>query len=700
MSRPRLITLLLALATLLIFLPAARDGFSLFDDTDYVTENHVVQDGLTWNGFKWAFTTWHASNWHPLTWLSHMLDCELFGLNPAAHHFVNVLLHAVNAALLFTLLWRLTGALWASAFIAALFAWHPLRVESVAWIAERKDVLSTLFALLTLLAYAKAVTDCRSQARSSLFRHPSYWLAVLYFALGLLAKPMLVTLPFVMLLLDYWPLQRLAGDSRPVAKIGRLVVEKIPFFVLVAGSCVVTFLAQNRGGMVVPLDEMSVGYRLANVPLAYFRYLGKTIWPVHLAILYPLPQTFSTLAIVLAVTALLAITVIVLLAHKRFPYAVVGWLWFLGALVPVIGLVQIGRVAMSDRYSYFPLIGIFMAVAFAIDDAVKRFKLSPVLVATGAALVLCSSVALTENQLRYWRDDNALFSHAINVTKDNEPAHLSLGLVLEAEGRKTNALAEYRIGLKLNPYRLRTYNYIANMLADFGQTNEAVAKLQEGLHINPNDVPTHRHLARLFAESGHISEALTEFHTALQINPKDTTVLDNLGMLLASQGRFDEALTNYAEAARLNPNDWQPPYLTGLALLKQKRDAEAIPYFREALQKDPDDVQLMLYVAKVLAADEDPKVRDGQTAFDLASRANTVAGGNDPDSLDVLAMALAELGRFDDAQKAAQNAVQLAESSGLTNEIASMQQRLQLYQSHQPFRQSFAGAAAANTPKP
>ena len=708
MSRPRLIGLLLALVTLLVYLPAARHGFSLFDDTDYVTDNRIVQNGLTWAGVRWAFTTWHASNWHPLTWLSHMLDCELFGLNAGAHHVVNILFHAANVSLLFTLLRRLTGALRPSAFVAALFAWHPLHVESVAWIAERKDVLSTFFALLTLLGYERYVAESKAKNPESKIYFASSLFA---FALGLLAKPMLVTVPFVMLLLDYWPLNRVVGRKLPVAGseaeklqpascARQLLTEKIPFFLLVTVSCVVTFLAQHQGGMVVSLDEMPPGYRLANVPLAYLRYLQKMIWPVHLAIFYPLPKTFSTPAVLLAFVVLLSITAIVWWRRKRNPWGFVGWLWFLVTLVPVIGLVQIGQAAMSDRYSYFPLVGIFVAITFAIHDGLKRSQLHSIFVGAGAGLILGGCVVLTENQLNYWRDDVTLFFHAVSVTKDNEPAHLDLGLALEAAGRKADALAEYRIGLKLNPNRGKTYNYLAGVLADSGQTNEALAALQEALRINPNDVRTHENLARLFADCGRTNESLAEFEAALQINPKDTVVLKNRGILLVTLGRFDEAMKSYAAAARLDSTDERPLYLTGQALLKQNRDPEAIPYFWQALRLDPDNLRTLIFLAQVLATDENPRVRDGRAAFDLASKAIALAGSNQPAMLDVLAMACAELGRFDDAQKAAQDALRLSAANGLTNDIVPGQQRLQLYQNRQPFRQSYASASAVETAKP
>ena len=689
--------LLLALVTLLVYLPVADHGFSIFDDDDYVTKNHIVQNGLTWTGLKWAFTTWHASNWHPLTWLSHMLDCELFGLNAGAHHSVNLLLHAANTVLLFVLLLRLTNLLRPSAFVAALFAWSPLHVESVAWISERKDVLSTLFALLALLAYTRyAQRRLKVESREPMVKSSvpapgsrlwtlDHALALFFFALSLMSKPMLVTLPFVMLLLDFWPLQR----SPP---FWRLVFEKWPFFVLVAVSCIITFLAQHHGGMVVSLEEIPLPYRLDNVPLAYTRYLVKMLWPVHLAIFYPLPKTISPPAAVAAMAVLLATSAAVWFGRKRGPYGLVGWLWFLGTMVPVIGLVQVGYAAIADRYTYFPSIGIFIALTFAIRDWANRLQFPSTVLTTAAVLILGGYVALTENQLRCWRDDESLFSHAISVTKDNEPAHLSLGLAYEMEGRKADALAEYRIALKLNPYRLKTYSDLAHLLADSGHTNEALAELHEALRLNPEDAPSHDSLANLLADSGHPNEALAEFREAVRINPKSAALHNNLGAMLVELGRFDEAMEHYAAAARLDPAGWRAPYLTGKALLKQGRDLEAIPHFRQALQIDPDNLQVLLYLAQVLASDENPKVRDGRAALALASSANALTGGTQPAMLDVLAMACAEQGHFDDAQKAAQEALNLTKTSGMTNAATVIRQRLQLYQNHQPFRQSFANA--------
>jgi tetratricopeptide (TPR) repeat protein len=685
--------LLLALVTLLVYLPVAGHGFSIFDDDDYVSQNHIVQNGLTWSGVKWAFTSWYASNWHPVTWLSHMLDCELFGLNAGAHHLVNVLFHTANAVLLFLLLLRLTRELWPSAYVAALFAWHPLHVESVAWISERKDVLSTFFALLTLLAYVRHVQRMTSAPALSRFTfHVSrfYWLALAFFALGLMAKPMLVTLPFVMLLLDYWPLQR-AHDERPaVANWSRLVLEKWLFFVLAAASCVMTYPAQNEGGLVVSLKEMPLEYRLGNALLAYNLYLLKTFWPVRLAVLYPLPKTISLPVVFISAAILIAISVAVWLGRKRGPYMLVGWLWFLGTLVPVIGLVQIGHAAMADRYTYFPAIGVFIAVTFGVRDLANRFRFPSRLTTVAAVLILGGCVVLAENQLRCWRDDESLFSHAINVVKDNEPAHLCLGLVYKANGQNTAAMAEYRTALRLNPDRIKTYHSLALLLADAGRTNEALAELREASRLFPGDALSRNALANLLADSGQTNEALAEFQKALQTNPQNALLHDNLGTLLVQLGRLDESMKHYAEAARLDPADWRPAYLMGKVRLKQGRDAEAIPLFQQAIQMNPDNPQVLIYMAQVLASDENPKVRDGPAALALATKANALTGGVQPAMLDVLAMACAELGRFDDAQKNAQAALKLVIASRLTNEEAVVQQRLQLYQNHQPFRRSFA----------
>ena len=659
--RPRFIALLLLLGTLAVYLPAAHNGFSCYDDGDYVSDNPQVKNGLTWAGITWAFTTWHAANWHPLTWISHMVDCQIFGLDAGMHHTVNVLFHAANSILLLLLLLRWTNARWPSAFAAALFAWHPLHVESVAWIAERKDVLSTFFALLTLLAYTRFVEGSKihpPSPGSGATRSPKskifYVLALVFFALGLMAKPMLVTLPFVMLLLDYWPLNRIRNSEFGIRNFIKLLLEKWPFLALSAASCVITFLAQHHGGAVASLATVSIHYRLENVPVAYARYLMKLFWPSTLAIYYPM-FTIPRLAVAGALAVLIFISAAVWFARKRDPYWLVGWLWFLGTLLPVIGLVQVGAAAMADRYAYFPSIGLFLAVTLGVRDGVEWFHWPRTAVAAAAAIVLALCLGLTARQLSYWADDEALFSHAVAVTRDNGVAHLNLGYALDKEGRKDKAMKEYRIAVELEPDVAEPHNNLANLLDDAGHPDEAIAEFQKALRINSRFVAAH----------------------------------NNLGTLLVKLGRFDEALKEYAASAQLTPNDWHPPYLIGQALLKQGRDTEAISYFRQAVKLDSDNPQVLVYLAQVLASDKNPQVRDGNTALAMAARANDLTGGNQPVMIDAMAMAYAEIGQFTNAQETAAYALKLATAYNMTNDVTVVRQRLQLYKNNQPFRQSF-----------
>ena len=654
MFRPRSIGLLLAFATLLVYLPATSDHFINFDDPDYVTENHVVQNGLTWAGVKWAFMGAHAANWHPLTWLSHMADCDLFRLNPGGPHLVNILFHALNAALLFTLLFRLTEKLWPSAFIAALFAWHPLHVESVAWVAERKDVLSTFFALLTLLSYARFVQENRRR---------SLGFALVFFVLALLSKPMPVTLPLVMLLLDYWPLKRVeAYKSRVASATGSepstfnfqlsTVLEKWPFFLLAAASCVVTILAQQK--TVSSLVRVPPGFRLENMLTAYAGYLWKMVWPLHLAIFYPLRAPLPWQLVAESAIILAGISVIVWRERKGSPWLFVGWLWFLVTLVPVIGLVQVGSQAMADRYTYFPLVGIFLAVAFSAQALAGRFIFLKTWMASAGVLILGACLVLTEKQLGYWHDSESLFTHALAV-EDSAAAHLSLGIALQDQNRVSEAMTQYIMTLQLNPESDLACDDIAKLLDDQGKTEAAAFYCREAVQRKPG------------LRFAHV----------------------NFGIVLAKLGRFDEAMNEFSAAVRLDAAYAQPRFLMGQLLLQQGRDAEAVPHFRAALKLDPDDGQMLIFTASVLAADENPRVRDGAEARVLADKAVKLTSGQQPAALDALAMACAETGQFDEAVQIQQQAVKLMEATGPKDDVAVMQQRLQLYQTHQPWRESF-----------
>jgi tetratricopeptide (TPR) repeat protein len=471
-----------------------------------------------------------------------------------------------------------------------------------------------------------------------------------------MAKPMLVTLPFVMLLLDYWPLHRMsAGNVRPATAL-RLAWEKWPFFLLTSISCLITFLAQRSGEAIVTLEIVPPALRLENALTAYAQYLLKTIWPVNLAVIYPLPRAIPRFAALAAAAVLISLSAAAWRARKRSPYGLAGWLWFLGTLVPVIGLVQVGGAALADRYTYFPLIGVFLAVAFGICDLARRFLFPKPAVIAAAVMVLAGCLVLTENQLRYWRDSESLFLHALAVTKDNYLAHLNLGTIFQNEGRLNEALAEYREAARLSPGYFRVHSNLGSLLDDMGRPEEALA----------------------------------EYCLALRLKSNLPALHDGMGIVLVELGRFDEAMSEFAGAARLDPAYPWPYFQMGKVLLKQGRDAEAIDKLREALRINPDNYQILAYVARVLAANEKPEVRDGQTALVYAIKANGLSDGTLPFVLDALGMACAETGRFDDAQEAIERAIKIATAAGMKQDVASLQQRLRLYQNHQPWRESFS----------
>ncbi len=659
MSQPRRLALLLALATFALYLPVAWFDFVVYDDGLYVTDQPIVQAGVTWAGVKWAFITMAASNWHPLTWLSHMIDCGVFGLNPAGPHVVNALFHAANVALLFTLLLRITNKLWPSAFIAALFAWHPLHVESVAWIAERKDVLSTFFTLLALLNYACYVEESKVQSPKS---KKYFTLSLVTFALGLMAKPMLVTLPCVLLLLDFWPLQRFQISNFKFQTLAKLFAEKVPFFLISAASCAITFLAQSQRGSdaVVSLETVPLHYRLKSVPLAYVEYLEKIFWPSKLAIFYPLHEKIPAATVALSVALLVLISLAALWLYRTRPYLFTGWFWFLGTLVPVIGLVQVGGAALADRYSYLPSVGIFIAVTFAACDLAAHFKISKKILAGTAIFILVACVATMENQLQHWRNSVTLFQHALAVTADNDVARDNLGVALEQQGRLAEAAEQYRAAAKLEPDRYQGHHNLANALDRLGHPAEALAEHREAVRLGP-DVQFLHHV---------------------------------LGLSLVTAGQDDEALKEFSKAAQLDAHYPWPHVEIAKIYLRQNRDPNALDELRTALRIDPDDISILTFTAQVLAASENPAARDGQAAFALAAKANALANGRQPNVLDVLGMACAELGKFDDAQMAAQTALDTASALNPKN-VAPIQQRLQLYKNHQPWRESFG---ATNMP--
>jgi len=587
--------MVLAAVTLVVYVQVIRHDFVDLDDGDYVFENWHVTNGLNSTNMAWAFTTGHAANWHPLTWLSHMVDCQIFGPNAGFHHLVSLLLHTVNTLLLFLILQKLTGALWKSIFVAALFALHPLHVESVAWIAERKDVLSTLFWMLTLRSYVGYVQRPRLGC---------YLLTLLFFALGLMAKPMLVTLPFVFLLLDFWPLNRfhitsgaITGGARRsrqsvadllLRSVLPLVREKVPFFLFAASSSIVTFVVQQAGGAVKTVGALSFDARIANAVHSYLGYLIKTVWPVGLSVFYRFPAAgYPFWEVALAALFLLCITVLSLHFAGRFPYFAFGWLWYLGTLVPVIGLVQVGGQAMADRYTYIPLIGAFVVIAWGIPDIVAKWPgAQRLLLPVGAFLLLVCSVT-TWHQVRHWRDTVSLSSHALEFDRDNYMAQELLGTGLAKRGRYQEAVVHYSEALRLQPSDIHIMGNLGSCLYELGKMDQALEQYSMALKIHPEDPIALRDMGRVRFDQGKFREAADLYGRAHSKMPEDAIICYSLGNALLKLGSHQQAIDAYSSALRMQPDYTEALVGLGLALAGQGRGLDAIHYFEKALKINP-----------------------------------------------------------------------------------------------------------------
>jgi len=554
------ICLALALGTAALYWPITSHPFILFDDEEYVTVNKHVITGLSWENFRWAFTNTEAANWHPLTWLSHQLDCEIFDLNAGAHHFVNMLFHVTNTLLVFVFLRGATGAVWRSAFVAAFFAWHPLHVESVAWASERKDTLSTFFFLLTLIAYARyAQEGSKGQGVKSQPETPGgniarcwfYALALLLFAFGLMSKPMVVTLPFVLLLLDFWPLGRMLDSEYRIQNLKTLLLEKIPFFALSIGGSVVTYLVQIGGGAEwkTPWSD-----RLANAGIAYARYVAKTFWPTDLVILYPHPKHWPVALSLGAAVALVAWTILCVRHWRRQPYLAIGWFWFLGTLVPTIGIVQVGAQSMADRYSYIPSIGFFITLVWAAAELarLKPERKNLVLILGGGALAGC--LLATTMQISYWRNSISLFLHTIEVTQNNYVAANCLGKAFEKAGDKTKALVLYRDVVRMEPrFSQGHFNYAISLL-ELGRTTEALAHLQAAAALEPRNPDIQFDLGIYFSQHASWTNAAHCFSNSISLRPGFPLAQHNYGCALANLGQFRAAAVHFREALRLKPD--------------------------------------------------------------------------------------------------------------------------------------------------
>jgi protein O-mannosyl-transferase len=570
------VCVVLALAVLAVFSRVLHCGFVDYDDGNYVFSNQEVQRGLTPQSVRWALTTGESSNWHPVTWLSHEMDVELYGLKPAGHHLTSLFLHTANAVLLLLILKRMTGTMWRSAFVAAMFALHPLRVESVAWVAERKDVLSALFFMLAIGAYVRYAEKFKVQ--SSKFK-VHYSLCLVFFVLGLMAKPMLVTLPFVLLLLDYWPLRRKDGPKR-------LLTEKIPFFLLAAASSVVTYLVQQKGGAVS--TSFALNDRLANAVISYTRYLGKTFWPVHLAAYYPHPEHWPEWEVAAAAIFLALVTGLVIWQARGRPYLAVGWFWFLGMLVPAIGVVQVGLQSMADRYTYLPLVGVFIMVAWGANAALGERREGRRILALMGGLAVAACAALSSWQVRYWRDSETLFTHAIESTKGNYLMCDNLGYLLADKREYAKAEAWYQRALEMKPDYAAAHNNYGVALAKSGRLEEAIAQFRMAIANLENYGHAHLGLGNALAAQGKLDEAAKEYGICVALDPEDPQAHNMLGNVRSQQGKLEEAVAQYREASRLNPQNPETHLALGHLLAKLGRGQEAENEVLLALQQRPD----------------------------------------------------------------------------------------------------------------
>ena len=669
----------LSLAVILVFGQTARYEFVDVDDPAYVYQNAHVAHGLSTEGILWAFTYRRSANWRPLTWLSLMADCQLYGLNAGGHHLTNVVLHAATAVLLFLVLWRMTGRLWPSALAAALFAIHPLRAESVAWVTERKDVLSGLMFMLTLVAYVDYVR------RPFLLRR--YLLVTLVFVLGLMTKPMLITLPFLLLLLDYWPLARF-----PLS--WRLVNEKLPLLLLSLLSCAVAVLSPSE---TVKLDEfLPFGWRIANALVSYVVYLRQFFCPTGLAVYYPNSvQDVPLLAVVGAAVLLAAISAVVVACGRRFPYLPVGWFWYVGMMLPVIGLVRFGVGARADRFTYLPQIGLGLALVWGAVDLHGRRRYLRGAGSAAAAVVLALLVTGAWCQTAVWHDSVTLWTHAVACTARNDAAHFGLGSALLDAGRFEEAMAHYEKASEIRPDNAMARHALATTAVRLGRHDEAVAHYRKLLELEPNDASTHRTLADLLAGRGRFEEAVVHYREALRIQPDDAMVCNNLGAALVLLGRLDEALVEYQRALKLSP-DYARVYCNmGDLSVKRGRFAEALRDYQQAVSIQSDLAMARGKLAWLLATNPEPSLRNGAMAIEHARRADQLCGGKQPEVLDVLAAAYAEVGRFSEAVATAHKALDLAtqqHNHGLAN---ALRDRIALYKIRKPYRQPLSALAPA-----
>jgi tetratricopeptide (TPR) repeat protein len=592
------IYLALTIVTFAVFWQVHTFDFVNYDDDKYVSENQHISSGVTLNNVVWLFTK-DIGRWHPLTGLTQMLDCELFGLNPGRHHLVNLFFHIINTLLLFAVLRQITGALWRSAFVAALFAIHPLHVESVAWISGRKDLLSTLLLFLTIAAYLRYVKN-----------HSLGWYVLVLglFVLGLLAKPMLITLPFLLLLLDYWPLQRF---QRKIPL--RLVWEKLPFLALSIGSTVATFFIQRSIGAVRTIESIPLTIRAANAVVSYMKYIGKLIWPQNLAVFYPYSENIVTpwLAVTFALV-LLAVTLRIIFAADKFKYLLVGWLWFIVTLVPVIGLVRVGDFAMADRYTYVSLIGLFIIIAWGANDLLARWKHRRLILSLTALVVIAALAVASGIQTGYWRDSVSLFEHALKVTKGNYVANANLGAALLDQNKFEQAIQQLQLAIETNPNCAEAYCNLADVYRKLGRYPDAIQVYNRVVQVRPNYAPAYYELGITYDKLGQYQQAIQAYASALEVKSDYAQAYSNLGVAYGRLGQWQNEIDVCITAIKIDPTFAEAYNNLGVALAQFGRFPESIQAFGRAIRLNPNfaEAHLGLGAAHLMSGDKNSAMKD------------------------------------------------------------------------------------------
>jgi tetratricopeptide (TPR) repeat protein len=659
------IYLLLAGISLAVFGQTIRHDFVNFDDDLYVYNTPAIQAGLTIKGAALAFISPHAGNWHPLTTISHMLDCQLYGLNVGGHHATNIILHSFAVLLLFKVVRQMTGAVWKSAIVAALFAIHPLHVESVAWVSERKDVLSAVFFMLTLWAYVR-YADAPAIGR--------YLIVTVIFAFGLMSKSMLVSTPVVLLLLDYWPLGRIQKSNVRSQKskgsgrwsvVGGLLIEKIPLLILSTAAGVITFILQKRAtGAIPPLPWL---WRVQNAFVSYVIYVWKTLWPTNLAVFYPHPNdTLAIWEVIFAILLLLAITAAAIVFRSQRPYLLTGWFWYLVMLVPVIGLVQVGEQGHADRYTYLPHIGLFLLVVWLAADVAAVRQSRPRFTMAAAIVIVVALACAAFVQTSSWRNSETLWSHALAVTSDNDVAHNNLGYLCDARDEVDKAISHFETALRIRSGK-------------------------QDPHYDVGSAFMQMNLANALARKGQSDEAMVHYNEAIKLQPYYADAYYNRGNVLFGKDRIDEAIADWEKTLQMQPSDANAHTGLGNALLRKGSLREAITHYEQALALAPEDPHCRNNIAWVLATSSDASIRDGARAVDLVEVAVALSGGREPRFLRTLAAAYAESGRFSEALAVAQQAIAIAKMQGKARLATALEKDRMLYRGHLPLREDSLG---------